>query len=229
MTRSQYFAVTSLVLAACTQAATPAAPPAATPAPIASAPPPPVAPPPASAAASAEPEPAPVAPVAPQPEPTPEPPAESRRQSPIAMLTARDAAFLVDYANSDARQKADAECEKEAKGDLAVRGTCLSKARDKFLPDVLRFDKKEGAKPNLFIYKRTGSSLREVYIGAIEFKNETEDKVSLRFTGREKGVRPLFRGAEATISVPNDYSIEISDPELGKLTYNAKIGLVQSP
>src|SRR6187455_3122079 len=152
MTRSQDFAVlaaasrvrcfraglaiaSALALGACTQAAAPAA--TASPPPLESAAAPPVAAPPASAA-SIEPEPAPAAPPAPAPEPTPDPPAESRRQSPIAMLTARDVAFLVEYANSDARQKADAECEKEAKGDLAVRGTCLGKARDKFLPDVLR-------------------------------------------------------------------------------------------
>lgn len=142
------------------------------------------------------------------------------------MLTARDVAFLVEYANSDARQKADAECEKEAKGDLNARGACLTKAREKFLPDVLRFNKDAQGKLNLLVYKRSGSALREVYIGAIEFKNETEDKVQLRFTGREKGTRPIFRRGEAVISVPNDYSIEIDEPELGKLTYSAKIGLV---
>jgi hypothetical protein len=217
----------AIAIAACAPAAAPPAAPSPAPAASAAAPPVPAPPP---SVASAEPA-APVPPPEPAPEPTPAapPPAESRRQSPIAMLTARDVAFLVEYANSDARQKADAECEKEAKGDLAVRGTCLTKARDKFLPDVLRFDKNAQGKLNLFIYKRSGSSLREVYIGAIEFKDETEDKVQLRFTGREKGVRPLFRGAQATISVPNDYSIEINDPELGKLTYSAKIGLVQSP
>lgn len=145
------------------------------------------------------------------------------------MLTARDVAFLIEYGSSEARQKAEADCEKEAKDDMAARSACLSKARDKFLPDVLRFDKNEQGKLNLMVYKRTGSSLREVYIGAIEFKDETPDKVQLRFTGREKGTRPIFRRGEAVIDVPNDYSIEIDDAELGKLTYNAKIGLVASP
>ena len=211
--------------AACTPAPAPAAPPPpASAAPIASAPPPAPAP-----VASAEPEPTPPPPAetaAPTPPPAPEP---SRRQAPSDMLTARDVAFLVEYGSSDARERADADCEKESKGDAAAQAACMSKAREKFLPDVLRFVKDEKGKVTLLVYKRSGSSLREVYLGAIEFKNESGDKVQLRFTGREKGTRPILRRGDPTISVPNDYSIEIDDGELGKLTYSAKIGLVASP
>lgn len=156
------------------------------------------------------------------------PPAPERRQSPIAILTARDAAFLVDYANSGARESADGDCDKEAKGDLAAKGACLQKARDKFLPDVLRFKKDEQGKISLLIYKRSGSALRELYIAAIDLVDETADSVRVKFLGREKGVRPLFKSGNSQISVPNDYSIEVDDPVLGKLTYNAKIGLVGS-
>jgi hypothetical protein len=202
----------------------PAAPPAPAPAPppVASEAPP--APPVSAEPAPAPPpsEPAPAASAAPEPEKT-------RRQAPTAILTARDVAFLIEYANSGARETADADCEKEAKGDLEVRSACVQKARDKFLPDVLRFEKTEQGKLSLIIYKRSGSTLREVYIGAIEFKDESEDAVKMRFTGREKGQRPLFRSkADALIRVPNDYSIEIEDPQFGKLTYSAKIGLVSA-
>ena len=78
---------------------------------------------------------------APQAAPTaaPEPAKPERTQKPIAMLTARDAAFLVDYANSGAKQVAQTACEKESKGEAEKQGACLTKARDKFQPDVLRF------------------------------------------------------------------------------------------
>lgn len=142
------------------------------------------------------------------------------------MLTARDVAFLVDYANSPVRQAADAECDKEAKGDPALKGTCLEKARDKFQPDVLRFKKDEQGKLSLIIYKRAGSSLREVYLSSIEFADEGTDSVRVKFTGREKGQKPLFKSGKHVVQVPNDYSIEIDDPQFGKLVYNAKIGLV---
>jgi hypothetical protein len=135
-------------------------------------------------------------------------------------------AFLVDYANSAARQSADADCDKESKGDPALKGTCLEKARDKFLPDVLRFKKDEQGHLTLLIYKRAGSSLREIYLSSIDFADEGSDSVRIKFTGREKGVRPLFKSGKNVVQVPNDYSIELDDPQLGKLTYNAKIGLV---
>ncbi len=142
------------------------------------------------------------------------------------MLTARDAAFLIDYANSDARAKADADCESEAKGDLQVKGACLEKAREKFLPDVLRFKKDERGKVSLLIYKRSGSTLREIYVAAVELVEETADSLRVKFSGREKGARPLFKSGSDQIVVPNDYSLEVDDPALGKLTYNAKIGLL---
>lgn len=145
------------------------------------------------------------------------------------MLTARDVAFLVDYANSPARQAAEADCDKESKGEPAAKGTCLEKARDKFQPDVLRFKKDEQGHTTLIIYKRLGSSLRELYTGAIEFSDEGVDSVRIKFTGREKGQRSLFKAGKNAVQVPNDYSIEVEDPQLGKLTYNAKIGLVSNP
>src|SRR5687767_6892706 len=76
-------------------------------------------------------EPAPEA--APQaPAPAPAPPSEpassgpTRSQKPIDILTARDVAFLIDYANSDARTKAQEKCDKEAKGDAELLGKCLT-------------------------------------------------------------------------------------------------------
>jgi hypothetical protein len=193
---------------------------------VAEAEPPPSAPPPL-ATTSAEPTPPPAPPVASAaPTSDSKESEEARRQPPSAMLTAREVAFLIDYVNSDVRQSADAECDKEAKGDPAAKGACLEKARDKFQPDVLRFKKDEQGKLALVIYKRAGSSLREVYLAPIEFIDETSDSIGIKFSGREKGQRPLFKSGKSVVRVPNDYSIELTDPQFGKLIYNAKIGLV---
>ena len=166
---------------------------------------------------------------APQAAPTaaPEPAKPERTQKPVAMLTARDAAFLVDYANSDAKQAAQAACEKESKGDAEKQGACLTKAREKFQPDVLRFRKDSETKVSLVIYKRSGATLKEVWIGAVELSEPSDDTVKVKFVGSQKGARPLWRGkSEVTINVPNEYSIEVDDAEHGKLRYDAKIGLV---
>jgi hypothetical protein len=157
----------------------------------------------------------------------PEPTETKRSQAPINMLTARDAAFLVDYANSDAKQKAQTACESEAKGDAAKQGACLAKARDKFQPDVLKFRRDSETKTSLLIYKRSGSTLREVWIGSVELSEPSPDTVKVKFIGAGKGARPVFRGrSDVVVSVPNEYSIELDDPDLGHLRYDAKIGLV---
>jgi hypothetical protein len=170
-------------------------------------------------------------PVAETPAPATNAPSEpvepKRAQRPIDMLTSRDAAFLVDYANSDAKVKAQGICEKEAKGDAEKQGACLTKARDKFTSDVLRFRRDSESVVSLLVYKRTGSTLRELWIGVVELSEPSSDSVNVKLTGRQKGTRPLWRGKnEVVISVPNEYSIEFDDPEFGHLRYDAKIGLV---
>jgi hypothetical protein len=165
---------------------------------------------------------------------TPEPPADSgpkRSQKPMEMITARDAAFLVDYANSEARQRSKESCEKTQKDPEKV-GACLEKARDAFQPDVICFKRDHDNKNDwekkiqLVIYKRNGSALREVSTGMVQLAPEGDDGVRITLS-KGKGSRPLWRGAQsAVIKAPNDYSIELDDPELGHLRYDAKIGLV---
>jgi hypothetical protein len=154
---------------------------------------------------------------------------EGPPQKPSTVLTATDVAFLIDFAESDARRKAETSCDEEAKGDLAARGECLQKARDKFQPDVLRFTKEKQGRWSLHVYKRQDSTLKELYIGSVEFVDETPGSLRLKFTGRDVGRRPLLKSGSSPIQVPNNYSIEIQDPDLGKLVYRAKIGLVATP
>ncbi|HEY3499916.1 MAG TPA: hypothetical protein VGK73_34735 [Polyangiaceae bacterium] len=218
--------VTAALFFACSRQVTPTSSPT---------PPPPLAvsspapPPPASATPAPPPAPAP----APDPAPaaSANPPAEpstelGRSQKPLDMITARDAAFLIDYANSAPKQAAQTACEKESAGDPAKMGACLTKAREAFQPDVLRFRKDSETQTSLVVYKRAGSTLRELAIAAVTLSEEG-DTVRVKFGGRYKGARPIWRGRpEGTLRVPNDYSIEIDDPDLGHLRYDAKIGLV---
>jgi len=217
----------ALVLAACGSPPPAEAPAAPSAAPVAPAPPPVAsAPPPATAAPP---------PVAPAPPPTPAPAAADdngpgRSQKAIDIMTARDAAFLIDYANSDAKQRAAESCGKDKDPERAH--ACEEKARDAFQGDVIRFkrgpdDKKDWEKSvQLLVYKRSGSALREVSVGMVELVAEGDDAVRVKL-GKQKGARPLWRGqSTALIKAPNDYSIEFDDPEYGHLRYDAKIGLV---
>jgi hypothetical protein len=153
-------------------------------------------------------------------------PSEEPQPRPIAILTGRDVSFMVDYASSDAKARAVTACDQEAKGDPGVRAACLDKAREKFQPDVLRFDQDKQKQWSLIIYKRSQETLKEVWIGRVTFADETQDSVRLRLGKPESGQRPLFRSGNNVIKVPNAYSLELEDPQLGKLSYQAKIGLV---
>lgn len=232
--RSRLLDLTGVLLAfvACGSPPPAAAPPPASAAPAASTPPPVTsAPPPAAPVASA-----PASTPAPAPAPAPPAPAPAddngpgRAQKAIDIITARDAAFLIDYANSDAKQRAAETCGKDQDPERAR--ACEDKAREAFQGDVIRFkrgpdDKKDWEKSvQLLIYKRSGSALREVSVGTVELVPETDDAVRVKL-GHQKGARPLWRGeSTALIKAPNDYTIEFDDPEYGHLRYDAKIGLV---
>lgn len=194
---------------------------------------------PASAAApapapveSAEPAPAPSAaeqdpaPPAAEPAPEPAPPEPKLSSSPRAIITASEVAFVINYPGSDPSQTAQQSCAEQAKDDLAKLAACKSKARDEFLADVIHFKKSESGKWSWLVYKRKGSNLSEVYSAPIDFGEETDKTITVQIKGGE-GTRPLFKGSpKFVVTVPNDYSIELQDPRLGRLVYDAKVGLV---
>ena len=144
------------------------------------------------------------------------------------VLTAPKVAFLVDYAGSDVKAKAQAACEKDPKNsEPAAKSACMQKARNQFLPDVLVFQKDKKDHVTLTIYKRNESALKEVYVAPVAFSNVTAHSVQLKFKGGGSGQRALFRSSNSpTLSLPNDYTIEIDDSDFGKLRYDAKVGFV---
>jgi hypothetical protein len=133
----------------------------------------------------------------------------------------------VEYANSDAHGKAQAKCDAESQEDPEKRAACLAKARERFTADVLRFARDQGGRVTLKIYKRSGSNLSEVHVAPVELVEDAPDRVRVKWKSAGKGARPLFRTQrDAVLTVPNEYSLELNDPELGALTYSAKVGLV---
>lgn len=214
---------------ACSGAPTPAPLEPVTPAAVASAPqpetPPVSAPPPTASAeasppppaASAEPEPSPATAEAPQ--------ASNPTRSPIAILTSADTAFLIDYAHSAPVEAARRTCTEKSGSEPEANAKCLSDARDTFKADVIRF-RKDGSHWSWTVYRRAGNRLDEVTSGRVVLSEASPNSVSIKFV-TDKGVRPLLKNKrEAVITVPNDYSFEVDDPEWGKLQYEAKIGLV---
>ncbi len=219
---------------ACAGAPPPAAPEAVAAAPTASAtkpeaPPEAASPAPAVApAASSDPAPPPAASAATEaPATAAESAAESSRpsRSPIDVLTSADTAFVIDYAGSAPIETARRTCGEKSAGDPELQAKCLSDARAAFKADVIRF-RKDGSRWSWTVYKRDGSRLDEVTSGRVDFSEESQSSVKVKFI-TDKGLRPLFKNKrEAVLTVPNDYSFELDDADWGKLEYEAKIGLV---
>lgn len=188
---------------------------------------PPASPPPPTTSAVASPLPAASVPPESSPAvaPTEAPPARVR--SPIDILTSPDTAFVIDYAGSAPNEAARTTCAEKSGGDLAVQAKCLSDARDAFKADVIRF-RQDGSQWSWTVYKRAGNRLSELSSGRIALTETSPNSVNLKLV-TDKGLRPLLKNKrEAALIVPNDYSFELEDPDWGKLTYEAKIGLVSN-
>jgi hypothetical protein len=147
--------------------------------------------------------------------------------SPVSMLTLPTVAFQIDYEDSTPRHRAEVACSAQTKDDAKAKSDCLQKARDAFLPDVLRFKKGPKDRWQLVVYKRTGSELREVYSTSIDLSDAAVGTVRIKLLGREQGQKPLLIGRSSSLlTLPNEYSFELDDPKLGKLLYSGKSGLV---
>jgi hypothetical protein len=223
------------------QAAEPTVPAATEPAPLPNSPP-------VAAASStsdedkpeAEPKPAPTGTEAPQ-EPAQEPEPVARPEptfDPIEVLTGGGTAFVVDYANSGAKEVAEKLCkpvaaahpeedEEDADAAREKQRTCLAKERTKFTADVIRFRRDPKGQGTVAFYRRTGSSLPEVYVAKVTYQETDKHTVKVIVKGSMTGMRPLCRERpDFTVKVPNGYSIELEDSQYGKIPYDAKVGLV---
>jgi len=181
----------------------------------------------ADAGPVSEPAPAPLAESATPSERPPEPEAEEKpSHPPVDILTSPDTAFLINYAGSAPLEAARKTCTSKGGTDDDAIAKCMVDARSAFKADVLRF-KKDGSHWSCIVYKRDNSRLDEVYSARVDLSEDAPNRVKLKFAGAEKGMRVLLRSKRDTvIQVPNDYSFVLIDPELGRLVYEAKVGLI---
>lgn len=146
---------------------------------------------------------------------------------PIEVLTDSDTDFLLDYGASDLKTSARSDCEANAPEGSGAKelAECMQKARDAFSGDVLTF-KQKGDTTTLTIFRRRGSRLEEVFTGPVQLKEAGQNSVTVATKGG-KGQRPFHLATrEFTVELPDNYSLVITDPKLGRLLYRAKYGLV---
>lgn len=104
---------------------------------------------------------------------------------------------------------------------------CVEKERGKLVSDVLVFEKKDKS-TTWTTYKRTGNQLTEVGSVQIDVASDSPEKIEFKIKS-EKGNRQLFAGKKlVVISSESDSSVSLDDPLLGKLIYDARIGLMST-
>jgi hypothetical protein len=141
------------------------------------------------------------------------------------ILTAPDVVFMLSFNDSDVKQTAESKCSASSGNDPKKMNGCMAKARKAIDIDGYQFKEVNG-KWFWSTLRTQGKTLHTLHKFEIEFGPEAEGSVTIKPKGKDLGSKAGRTPGPLTIQVPNDYQIALSDPKLGKLVYEAKIGLL---
>src|SRR4051812_32542726 len=141
------------------------------------------------------------------------------------ILTAPDVVFMLSFNDSDVKQAAETKCTASSGNDPKKMNGCMAKARKAIDIDGYQF-KEVGGKWFWATLRTQGKTLHTLHKFEIEFGPETPGSVTIKPKGKDLGSKPGKLPGSVTVKVPNDYQISLDDPKLGKLVYEAKIGLL---
>jgi hypothetical protein len=143
------------------------------------------------------------------------------------ILTAPDVVFMLSFNDSDVKQAAESKCTASSGNDPKKMNGCMAKARKAIDIDGYQFKEING-KWFWLTLRTQGKTLHTLHKFEIDFGPETAGSVTIKPKGKDLGSKAGHTPASVTIQVPNDYQISLEDPKLGKLVYEAKIGLLSS-
>ena len=141
------------------------------------------------------------------------------------ILTAPDVVFMLSFNDSDVKQTADSKCTASSGNDPKKMNACMAKARKAIDIDGYQFKELSG-KWFWLTLRTQGKTLHTLHKFEIEFGPEAQGSVSVKPKGKDLGSKAGRTPGTFTVQVPNDYQIALDDPKLGKLVYEAKIGLL---
>ena len=140
------------------------------------------------------------------------------------ILTAPDVIFMFSFNQSDIKDAAEKQCDGEGTGNPKQRAKCMARAKQKIDVDGIAL-KQEKGKWYFLAFRRRGRALVNLHKVPIEFTKEEERSIVLKPIGADEGSARGAAPTETKIEVPNEYEIVIQDPKLGRMVYEAKIGL----
>jgi len=148
---------------------------------------------------------------------------------PTELITGPNVVFVFNFKESAVGIAAQEACERQAADDPRAVRECFDKARSQVPVESVRFVKDKANQYWWVTYNRYKGNLLKWHRVQFMPGQETDSSISLNLVGKDKGIAPLAHVPHSlAIELPNDYSIVIQDPELGKMAYDAKIGLIES-
>jgi hypothetical protein len=140
------------------------------------------------------------------------------------ILTAPDVVFMLSFNDSDVKQAAENKCTASSGNDPKKLNGCMAKARKAIDVDGYRF-KQKGDEWWFFTLHTQGKTVKTLHKFAVDFGPEKDGSITLKPKGKDTGTASGRLPGPITIQVPNEYQIVLTDPKLGKLVYEAKIGV----
>jgi hypothetical protein len=145
-------------------------------------------------------------------------------RKPKDYLTAPDIVFKFNFKESDVGIKAEKQCDEKSKGDGKKMADCMTAAQKRQPVDDYHFKEDDNGNWYLLAMRTKGSAISWTHRLPIEFGDETDKKIVVKITGKDKGQAPYRNPpSQITFEVPNEYQIIQKDDELGKLVFDAKI------
>lgn len=123
--------------------------------------------------------------------------------------------YSLAFSSSEVGDKAEQRCQKHA-DKPQKRNQCMKQERAKIKDDVLHFIKDERGNMFWVVSEQRGNLLKRRKKVGFKIVKETENTVELKLKGA---------AAPVVITVPNDYSIEVPDPNHGSLIYESKMDI----
>jgi hypothetical protein len=147
-------------------------------------------------------------------------------RTPKDIMAAPDVVWVFNFNDSDVKQSAEDKCTEKSGKDPKKMNACMAAAHKAIEVDGYRFAEKDG-KVWWTTLKIAGKKIVNLHKFEVDFV-EKDHAAVVKPKGKDMGSAPGRTPADLTFDVPNEYQITIKDPRLGKLAYDAKIGLVSN-
>ncbi|HVU00199.1 MAG TPA: hypothetical protein VHE30_00555 [Polyangiaceae bacterium] len=136
-----------------------------------------------------------------------------------------DSLWVYSYADSEPHQNAEKKCKEKSKDDPKKTADCMAKTSKNTERDALAFQMK-GDKLYFLTVDRKGGTLNITHKIPCDISDESETKITLKPNGKDEGSRPGGGFGTLVIELDGESAFSMNDAKLGKLVYQAKLGLM---